>query len=179
MGPGMGQGLPGGPGPGGAGGSGASMFSAQDVATMNPNEVQLYQELGLLPPGMQLPQAMEEQQPGILQQISEELKEYFDYLKVTDEESQVQPAEITPADEKLQQEKWKEAEHQESLAETVVNRRRIFGPPLDQSVRKQPERGKYPRSGGRFVDDQKEQVKPQKIGRTRKNYRPGKNNPYV
>ena len=142
----------------GGGGIGGSIFSAWDVAGMQPNEIQLYQELGILPPGSQLPQQMEQQAPGILEQLSTELQTFFDFLQQEDEASEVQPRPITQEDEEGQMEKFQEQSHQESLAEKVINRRGVFGPDVNTQYRKNAERGKYPRSGGRFIDPGVEKV---------------------
>ena len=157
----MGMGGGGGMGSGGMGGigttaSGTSLggggmnFSAQDVAQMMPDEVQMYQMLGLLPPTPQLSQQMEQQAPGILTTLSDELKQFFETEEEQEQESQVQPRPISKADEELQQEKFEVGQHQESLAEKMINRRGVFGPAVNQQFTKNAERGKYPRSGGRY-----------------------------
>lgn len=183
MGSGGAGGMSGGMGSGGGTGAGIGMLmSAQDVAQMQPDDIQLLQELGVLPPGAQLPQQMEEQQPGILEEVSDELKIFFEHLQIMDEESQIQPAPVTPAQEREQVERWEESEHDESVAEKVVNRRGMFGPAANAQVTKNPERGKYPRSGGRFVDPNLERAQgdsvisphPSPTG----HYRPGKKNLY-
>lgn len=164
-------------------GGGQMGFAADEVANMSPNEIQLFQELGLLPPGAELPDAMEQEQPGILETISDELRQFFDQEKAKQEESEVQPANITPSMQKNQQQLFDESEHQESLAEKTINRRGTFGPGIDQQYRKNPERGKYPRSGGRFQPDPGEaralddQLKKDVLPRSR-NRRIGKGNLY-
>lgn len=181
---GMGQsGMSGGMGSGtGTGASTSMAFSAQEVSQMSPDEISLYQELGLLPNGSQLPQQMEQEQPGILETVSEELKQFFEYLEQADEEAQVQPAPVTLEQEEEQMGRWEESEHQESLAEKVINRRGVFGPAINQQVVKNPERGKYPRSGGRFIDPNVERtqgtspISPYRLPDG--NYKPGKKNPY-
>lgn len=156
-------------------GTGGMSFSAEEVAGMSPEEVSLYQELGLLPQGMALPDAMEQEQPGILETLGKELQEYFDQLHVTGDtgEEEVESAPVTPKQKKDQVRRWEESEHAESLAEKVINRRGVFGPAIDQQYRKNPERGKYPRSGGRYIDPNEDRVKQQRM-----HYRRGKNNPY-
>jgi uncharacterized membrane protein YgcG len=167
--------------PGGSIGSTSMQFSAQDIAQMDPGTIQLYQELGILPQGQQLPQQMEQQQPGILDQISDELREYFQTEKQAELEEEVLPDPVTKVDEQLQLDKFQEDSHQESLAEKTINRRGVFGPSINQQIRKNPERGKYPRSGGRFLDQEgKDRVNdvPMKTGKPKKRLKPGKNNPY-
>ena len=155
-------------------GAAGMKFSAIDVSQMQPDEIQLYQELGILPPSDQLTQQMDQQQPGILDQLSDELKEFFEKEEAEKEQAEVQPAPITPAQEKLQEQKFLVDQHQESLAEKVINRRGTLGPSINEQVTKNPERGKYPRSGGRYIDPNIDRVEPG----IRKPYRPGKNNPY-
>jgi hypothetical protein len=197
MGPGTSAGVGGGSSGGGTGGgtglgSGSGMsfsavFDANDVAGMSPQEIGLYQELGILPPSQQLATGMDQQQPGILDQVSDELQEFFQKEKQDKEETEVIADPVTQADEAMQLDKFYNDQHQESLAEKVINRRGVFGPSVNQQVRKNPERGKYPRSGGRFIDQEgQDRVngdngngnKPLKTGKTKKNYRPGKNNRY-
>jgi hypothetical protein len=152
--------------------------------------IQLYQELGILPDNSQLPQQMEQQQPGILDQISDELREYFQKEKTDDLTNEVLPDPVTTADENMQLEKFMEDTHQESLAEKTINRRGVFGPSINQQITKSSERGKYPRSGGRFIDPNQDRVNddlvqrtankaPIKTGKVKKNYSPGKGNPYA
>lgn len=98
----------------------SSPFSAQDVAGMSPQEVQMYQQAGLLPQGSGLPQGMESQQPGILQTISEELIEYFQWLEQEEEESQTEPAKVSAKDMKEQQQKYKQRQHDLTSEEMKV-----------------------------------------------------------
>lgn len=166
-------------------GGGSMTFSAQDVAGLQPDEVQMYRDLGLLPEDIDsLTQGMEEEQPGILDQISDELSEYFKKEIATKEADEVLPAEVTPQQRQEQVAKYMQDQHQESLAEIVINRRGVFGPATNSQVRKNPLRGKYPRtSGGGFVDPNKDRVIDQNIaespintGKPKKNYRKGQNN---
>lgn len=170
---GMGGAMPSGMGSSGGGfGSGGGMvslgngspstgmkFSAQDVAAMLPEEIEMYQQLGLLPPTQQLGQEMENVEPGILEKLTDELREFFEKEEEEEEEMQVQPAPITKEDEAGQQQRFKDAQHEESYAEKVINRRAVFGPGVDQSVRKNATRGKYEKD-------------------PKGHFRPGKNNPY-
>jgi len=165
-------------GTGTSGSLGSMGFSADDVAQMQPDELKLYQELGILPDSLSLADQMDQEQPGILDQLSDELTEYF--TKEIDEKLQdeVQPAPVTPAEERDQLQKYYESQHQETLAEKVINRRGIFGPALDSQYRKNPLRGKYPRSGGRFIDPNVDRVQGPKKGTQKKHYDPGKGNLY-
>lgn len=194
MGPGTSAGVGGGAGGSGSGGgtglgsgsgmSFSAMFDASDVAGMSPEEISLYQELGILPPSQQLAPAMEQQQPGILDQVSDELQEFFQKEMQDKEETDVVPDPVTQQDEQMQVEKFLQDQHQESLAEKVINRRGVMGPAVNSQVKKNPIRGKYPRSGAGFpVDPNKDRVSdsdvPIKTGKTKKRLNPGKNNPYA
>lgn len=163
-------------------GTGASLgsmgFSADDVAQMQPDELKLYQELGILPDSVSLADQMDQQSPGILDQLSDELTEYFTKALDEKEVEEVQPAPITPGEQRDQLQKYYESQHQETLAEKVINRRGVFGPALDQQYRKNPERGKYPRSGGRYIDPNVDRVLPPAKNAQKKHYDPGKGNLY-
>ena len=175
-------------------GQGGMNFSATDVTQMLPDEIAMYQMLGLLPPTQQLGQQMEEQQPGVLETLSDELRQFFEKQETEEEESQVMPRPVTKADEMLQQEKFDIAEHQESLAEKMINRRGVFGPAVNQQYRQSAERGKYPRSGGKYpagntpyepgMAKGETQPVPQnsevqkKAKQPKRNYRPGQGNQY-
>lgn len=186
------------PGSGGAAGLGSSMgsgssmnFSAYDVAQLTPDEIQMYQELGLLPPTSDLANQMEQQAPGILDTLTDELQDFFTKTDQVEEESQIQPAPITSADEREQMQRFQEGEHQESLAEKMINRRGVFGPAVNQQITKNAERGKYPRSGGRYplansqykpgISDGSgvsEAPKKNQMPKKGSHYRAGRNNPY-
>ena len=165
-------------------GSGSSMrFSAQDVSQMQPDELQLYQELGLIPPTDQLADNMEQEQPGILDQLSDELTSYFQNQLMLKETDEIQPAPITVGEERQQEDKYWSDQHQESLSEFVINRRGSFGPAVNSQVRKNPLRGKYPRSSsGGFVDQQKitdsanRKDNPLRTGKPKRHYSPGAGN---
>lgn len=165
---------------------GGSLFAANDIAQMDPNELSLYQELGLLPQTDQLADNMEQQQPGILDQLSEELQTYFKNALALKEMEEVQPAPVTKGEENQQiQDYWRD-QHSESLSEFVINRRGVFGPSVNSQVRKNPLRGKYPRSSsGGFVDTQQITDSATKkdagdrvlqTGRPKKKYLPGRGN---
>lgn len=182
MGSGMGSSGMGGSGGWGQGGSGStSSISAavQQIANqMSPDDIQLFQEFGILPPpvAQQMPQ-----DPSILEQITNQLQSYFQYLEQVEIQDEVPEAPITDADQEQQLQRFAESEHQESLAEKSINRRGVFGPAINQQIRKAPERGKYPRSGGRaatpegIVPEVQQNKAKQQI---KNNYRPGRGNPY-
>ena len=156
-------------------------FLGSRCSSLDPQTLQLYQELGLLPPSDQLMDQMDQQQPGILDQLSNELTEYFQNEIALKRSEEVEPAPVTRGEEQQQIQKYQQDQHQESLAEFVINRRGVFGPAINQTVRKNPLRGKYPRSSsGGFVDTQQiadaaaRKDNPLKSGRPKKQYRPGK-----
>jgi hypothetical protein len=128
----------------------------------------MFQELGLLPPTQQLGQQMEHAIPGILDTISEELRHFFELAEQEEEEDQVEPSPVTPEMEKEQRQKFFESEHEESLLEEAVNRRGVFGPAIDQSVRRNQQRGKYPR--GATPNQRRRLILP------KGDYRPGSGN---
>jgi hypothetical protein len=91
----------------------ASPFDASDVANMDPQTLQLYQQAGLIPQDPnQLMTDMESQQPGILQTLSEELLEYFEWLEQIQEDQETPPAKVSNKDMKLQQKKYRDRQHQ-------------------------------------------------------------------
>jgi len=183
-------------------GQGMMRFSADvikaaidQVPQMSPDQVQLYSELGILPPDSEdLLNQLDQQQPGILDQLSDELTEYFKQELATKQADEVQPAPISDQQRKQQIQRFMEEQHSESLAETVINRRGVFGPSVNSQVRKSPLRGRYPRSsGGGFVDPNKDRdinqdaaeavdsgnrrrKRPIGPGKEPNHYRPGKGN---
>jgi len=165
-------------------GTGSMQFSVDDISNLQPDELQLYQELGILPGDSEdLMNQMEDQQPGVLDTLSDELTEYFRKELAEKEADVVPPSPITNKQRKDQVEKYYHDQHQYSLAELVINRRGTFGPAVTQQVRKNPERGKYPRSGGRYIDPNIDRVYdpdvPIRTGRPKRRYDPGKNNKYA
>jgi portal protein len=160
----------------GTGGTGLQFSSdviqaaLQQVPQMQPDQIQMWQELGLLPPDSEdMMNQMNQQQPGILDQLSDELTTYFKQELATKQADEVQPAPITQQQRNQQIQKFLEEQHQESLAEIVINRRGVFGPSVNSQVRKNPLRGKYPRSsGGGFVDPNKDRTLPMDNGTSRR-----------
>jgi hypothetical protein len=157
--PGAGSYTGGGPGnsaggstPGSAGGMrllGAGEFSNDDVKGMTPEEVQYYQEMGLLPPGGELMQQMDTNQPGILEQLSEELLQFLEQQEESEEEDRQTPQKVTAKDEKEQLVKYKKSINTPTLMEQYLNDRYRFGTDQKHNATMQPgARGKYPRSGG-------------------------------
>lgn len=90
-----------------------SPFSAEDLSKMDPQTMDLYRQAGLIPQDPnQLQSEMEAQQPGILQTISEELQEYFQWLEEIEADEQQEPAPITAKDQKQQQKVYSDKQHQ-------------------------------------------------------------------
>jgi uncharacterized membrane protein YgcG len=89
----------------------ASPFNAQDISQMDPDTVELYRQAGLIPTNG-LASDMESQQPGILQTLSEELLEYFEWLEQEAANAETDPAPVTTADQKKQAKKYKDHQHQ-------------------------------------------------------------------
>ena len=178
MGGGSGMGGSGGMGQGGQGSTSSISAAVQQIAQqMSPQDVALFQEFGILPPpiAQQMPT-----EPSILESLTNQLQTYFQYLEQVEQQDETPEAPITEEDEAMQLDRFYQSEHQESLAEKSINRRGVFGPAINQQIRKSPERGKYPRSGGRAATP--EGIVPEdqmnKAQKLKKNYRPGQNNPY-
>lgn len=126
----------------------------QTAAQLSPDMMSMYQELGILPADSEdLMNQMQDAQPGILDQLSDELSEYFKKELATKMADETQPAPVTNQQRQQQIQKFIQEQHQESLAEIVINRRGVFGPSTNSQVRKNPLRGKYPRSSGGGFDD--------------------------
>jgi hypothetical protein len=141
----------------GAGGMrliGAGEFAPDDVQQMTPEEVQYYQEMGMLPPGGELMNQMDTMQPGILEQLTDELKEFLESQEEAEADDKEEPQKVTSKDEKSQIKKFKESVRTPTIMEQVLNDRYRMGSPTggyDPLARQnqQPKaRGKYPRSGG-------------------------------
>ncbi len=170
--PGAGSYTGGGPGGGGGGGFGSSMpgssgagaggmrligageFSPDDIQQMTPEEVEYYQQMGLMPQGGELMNQMDTMQPGILEQLNDELKEFLESQEQDEEDRQETPQKVSAKDEKEQRQKYKESMRPPTIMEQVLNDRYRRGSdtggydPMRQET--QPRvRGKYPRSGGR------------------------------
>jgi hypothetical protein len=100
-------------------------FSPDDIAKMSPDEVKQHQKTGMLPQNKkEISDGMEELVPGIMQQLTKALQDFFDELKKEGEDdnsTEVDP--ITPALEKEQEEKFEEAQHKDTDMEKVLNRR--------------------------------------------------------
>ena len=98
-----------------------SPFKAEDLANMDPNELELYRQAGVIPYDPQdLQDQMEQQQPGIMQVISQELLEYFEWLEEQEEDAEQKPAKVTNKDQKEQQQIYKQKQKQVSDQEKAT-----------------------------------------------------------
>lgn len=84
-----------------------SPFSAEDLAQMDPQELEQFRQAGVIPYDPQdLQDQMETQSPGILQTLSEELVEYFEWLEQEEDKDKPKPAKVSKADQSEQQKKF-------------------------------------------------------------------------
>lgn len=136
---------------GGSGGMrllGAGEFAPEDVQGMTPEEVQYYQEMGLLPQ-QGLADQMDALSPGILEQLSEELKTFLEQQDQDAEDEIEKPQKVTAQDEREQIKKFKKSFRTPTVTEQYLNDRYRFGTGQRPNPGLQPKaRGKYPRSGG-------------------------------
>lgn len=153
----------------------ASPFDANDISQMDPGTIELYRQAGLIPQSG-LAQQMESQQPGILQTLSEELLEYFQWLEEEQEASEKQPSEVSNADQKKQAKKYKDRQHQLTVEEKKARGRDFRTNQYEAQNYRGPVPGTGPTKtyGGKTPGGKKNQVfKPRKgkgqnyTGRTR------------
>lgn len=164
------MGVKGGASPGGGGASGGatggggasgslgttgmlgSGFEPDDIKDMSPEEIQEYQQMGMLPQGAELPTQMDVLHPGIMEELSDELQEFFETVDKESKKGQIKPAKITPGDEKEQAREFVRKQHQPTVIEQRMGDRgmvRVPAPGYMKNKKYQPwARGKYPRSGG-------------------------------
>lgn len=121
-------------------------LNARQVANMNSNDLAAAINSGLLTSDIALLcDQMETQEPGILEQVSEELRDYLELLqdkqKELDDESDV---DITDKDKKEQLEKYKSFQHRQTQVEQTYNVNRN-GRPKSQ----QQDKLEGPRSAGK------------------------------
>lgn len=84
-----------------------SAFTARQIAGMKPDQILRLQAIGMLPDDTnEMADSMEEQEPGILETLSEELQVFFDYAKQHKKEIQIKPAKVKPTNEKDQLERY-------------------------------------------------------------------------
>ena len=101
-----------------------SKYTALEVAAMSAAQVQQAQKLGQLPPDKKvLSKQMQIQQPGLLEKLSDELKEYFDLLeKNKKEEDESESVELTSQDKEEQLQRFNEFQHEPPEIERVINK---------------------------------------------------------
>lgn len=88
-----------------------SPFTADEISQLDPQTLDMYRQAGVLPfDPQELQQQMEQQSPGILQTLSEELLEYFEWVEEEEEASEVKPSKVSGKDQKTQQKKFKDRE---------------------------------------------------------------------
>jgi hypothetical protein len=100
-------------------------FSSDDIAKMDPEEIEQHQKTGMLPQNKNdISDGMEEQMPGIMQQLTEALQDFFKELRDEGEdENEVEVDDITPEMEKKQRKKFEESQHSDTEMEKILNRR--------------------------------------------------------
>jgi len=85
-----------------------SVFSAKEISKMEPDQVEKLRKRGMVPKkAKDLKKAMDDNQPGILEELSDEMMEYFDWLEKQEDTRDVEPAKITPKDLKDQLAKFR------------------------------------------------------------------------
>lgn len=100
-------------------------FSPDDIAKMSPEEVEEHQQTGMLPKDKKsIADSMDELVPGIMQQLTDALQDFFeDLTKEGEEENDVEVSEITPKQDKEQKKKYEEAQHSDTEMEKILNER--------------------------------------------------------
>jgi len=100
-----------------------SPFTADDVAQMSPDDIMMYQQAGLLPGNNgDLLDQMDQQQPGILEILSDQLIDFFNKMQEEEEEEKTKPAKITSKDEKDQIQRYNQRQHKLTLPEKSARR---------------------------------------------------------
>lgn len=99
------------------------MLNAMQVARMSPKVLQAAINRGMITPDVSmLCEQMETQEPGILDTISDELKEYLESLREEQlQELKDNKAEFTQQDVKDQAKKYKQFQHKQTDVERVAN----------------------------------------------------------
>lgn len=101
-----------------------SIYNANQIASMTAEQVQQEVQKGTIPPNKkQVSQSMQQQEPNILEQLSDELKQYFEVLEQTqesDEQDDLPP--VTPEEAQDQLEKFKNFQHIPPEIERVYNK---------------------------------------------------------
>lgn len=111
-----------------------SIYSADEIAVMSVAQVQQEQKKGTIPANnKQVGQQMQQQNPNVLQQLSEELKEYFELLEDEHKKDiQDDVPNVTPQEQADQEQRYKEFQHDPPEIERVINKGTEKSPPLSK-----------------------------------------------
>lgn len=111
-----------------------SIYSADEVAKMSVDQVKNEQKKGTIPKDKnQVKKAMQSQDPNILQQISDELKEYFEVLeKNQEEDTEEDTPEVTPQELEEQKQRFDDFQHIPPEIERVYNKGTEKSPPVSK-----------------------------------------------
>ena len=137
-------------------------LNAKQVAGMTVQDLKSAMDFGLVTSNISLLcDQMETQEPGILEQVSEELQEYLDGLKDKQkEQEQKSQVKVTPKDKKAQVEKFQKFQHRQGTIERDYNVNRQ-GRPKSQK--------KDPAEGARSIGKEVNQVRKKKTGTNSRN----------
>lgn len=118
------------------------MLNAQQVAAMSPNSLNVAISSGLVTPNISLLcDQMETQEPGILEQVSDELAEYLEMLKEKQLDLEKQSkVKITPKMKKNQEDKYNKFQHKQTIVEKNYNTTRQGTPKSRATTQKEGER---------------------------------------
>jgi len=106
-----------------------SVFSPYDVAGMSTTEIFVLQNAGLLPKDKnELKDEMEDKEPGILDQLSDELKEYFEHVEK--ESATIEPEDVTSKDETEHKKKFTKKELPKDKRDIGDRAKSVTGKPL-------------------------------------------------
>jgi hypothetical protein len=101
-----------------------SIYNAEEIASMSAAEFQDAQKKGQIPQDTnKVKQSMQQQNPNILIQLSDELKQYFEQNEQeqeSDEDDDTPP--VTPEEIAEQEQRFKDFQHEPPEIERVVNK---------------------------------------------------------
>jgi hypothetical protein len=109
-----------------------SIYSADEIAVMSVAQIQQEQKKGTIPANSkQVGQQMQQQNPNLLQQLSDELKQYFELLEDEQKDDILEDApEVTPQEIEEQKQRYKDFQHQPPEIERVINKGTEKSPPV-------------------------------------------------
>jgi hypothetical protein len=100
-----------------------SPFTAEDIAGMDPEDIQMYQQAGMLPGNNgDLLDQMSQQQPGILETLSDQLVDFFEKMEEEEDEEKTKPAKVTAQDQREQQKRFRDRQHKMTQIEKDARR---------------------------------------------------------